>query len=45
MAFGIGLDCPDVRKILHWGPSENLEQYLQETGRAGLDGRDFVAVL
>ena len=38
-----GLDCSDVRKIIHWGPSEVTEQYLQETGRAGRDGEQAVA--
>ena len=35
-AFGIGLVCPIVRQIIHWGPSCDIEQYLQQTGRDGL---------
>lgn len=44
-AFGMGLDCPNVRKVIHWGPSGDIEQYLQETGRAGRDGLNARAVL
>ena len=32
IAFGMGLDCPDVRQILHWGASHDIESYIQETG-------------
>ena len=46
VAFGMGLDCPNVRSvIIHWGPSGDIEQYLQETGRAGRDGLPAEAVL
>ena len=34
VSLGVGVDCPDIRKIIHWGVPEDLEQYVQESGRA-----------
>ena len=34
----MGLDCPDVRRIIHWRPSADIESYVQVTGRTGRDG-------
>ena len=44
-SFGMGVDCPNIRKIIHWGPPENLDTYMQETGRAGRDGLQAHACL
>uniref|UniRef100_A0A1X7UEQ6 Helicase C-terminal domain-containing protein n=1 Tax=Amphimedon queenslandica TaxID=400682 RepID=A0A1X7UEQ6_AMPQE len=35
IAFGIGVDCSDVRVIYHWSPPSCPEEYMQESGRAG----------
>ena len=38
VAFGMGVDTPNIRYVVHWGPTEDVEQYVQATGRAGRDG-------
>ena len=44
-AFGMGIDKPDIRYIVHWTFTGTLEEYCQEFGRAGRDGEDARCVL
>ena len=37
IAFGMGLDSPNVRAIIHWGTPSDISTYVQETGRGGRD--------
>ena len=41
----MGIDCPDILNVVHHGPPTNIEQYVQETGRAGRNGTPATALL
>ena len=45
IAFGMGIDIPNIRTVIHYGPSTDIDDYFQESGRCGKDGIQSQAIL
>ena len=44
-AFGLGVDCPDIGRVINWGAPSTIEELVQQSGRAGRNGAEAEAIL
>lgn len=45
VAFGMGMDVHSVHTVIHYGPPYDIEEYIQESGRAGRDGKPSISII
>ena len=45
IAYGMGVNCKNVRRVIHFGHSKSIESYMQESGRCGRDKERSIAIL
>ena len=45
IAFGMGVNAPNIHYSIHWGCSDSIDAYMQESGRCGRDGKQSFAIL
>lgn len=45
VAFGMGVNAPNIHYSIHWGCSDSIDSYMQESGRCGRDGKQSFAIL
>ena len=45
IAYGMGVNCKGVRRVIHFGPSKSIEAYMKESCRCGRDGKQSAALL
>lgn len=45
IAFGMGINCPDIRQVIHWGVPQDAEEYVQESGWVGRDEKQSLAII